>query len=133
MTEQKPLELILARNLLASISTPALLTGPAGRLLFFNDAAGALLGRRFEEAGTMSAEEWTGAFGPLDANNETIPFDQIPLTVALRVGRAAHGTFRIRNAGGSCHEVAASAVPIVGPGGSSGAIVLFWPSETERE
>jgi PAS domain-containing protein len=131
MSEQKPLELILARNLLASVSTPGFLVGARGRLEFFNDAAGAMVGRHFEETGTMSAEEWTRAFGPLDANDEPIPFGEIPLTVAQRKGRPAHGTFRIRGAGGNCHDVAASAVPIVGPGGSSGAIVFFWPLESE--
>jgi hypothetical protein len=31
-------------------------------------------------------------------------------------------------------EIAASAIPIVGPDGSSGAIVIFWPlSADERE
>jgi PAS domain-containing protein len=133
MSEQKPLELILARNLLASISTPAFLVGRAGRLEFFNEAAGALVGRHFEEAGAMSAEEWTRQFGPLDANEEPIPFDEIPLTVAQRDDRPAHGTFRIRGAGGICRDVAASAIPIVGTGGSSGAIVFFWPLEAEGE
>ena len=54
MSVQKPLELILARNLLSSISTPAFLVGEDGELLFFNDAAAAMLGRRFEETGAMS-------------------------------------------------------------------------------
>ncbi len=134
MSEQKPLELILARNLLSSIATPALLTGAGGALEFFNDAAAALLGRRFEECGTMSAEEWTRTFGPLDPeSDEPMPLEEIPLTAALRETRAAHGTFRIRGAGGSSEDVAASAVPIVGPGGSSGAIVFFWPLGPEEE
>ena len=136
MSEQKPLELILARNLLSSISTAAFLTEASGDLQFFNDAAGALLGKHFEECGTMSAQEWTSTFGPLDSNDEPIPVDEIPLAVALREGRAAHGTFRIRNAGGSCRDVAASAVPIVGSTGStgsSGAIVFFWPLEVDEQ
>jgi PAS domain-containing protein len=126
MSAQKPLELILARNLLASISTPAFLVGELGTLLFYNEAAAALLGRRFEETGTMSAQEWTTEFGPFDERDQPIPYDQIPLTVAVREGRPAHGTFRI--ATGSEHrEIAASAIPIVGPGGATGAIVIFWP------
>ncbi len=44
MSVQKPLELILARNLLSSISTPAFLVGEDGALLFYNEGAGALLG-----------------------------------------------------------------------------------------
>src|SRR5947209_20069151 len=95
MSAQKPLELILARNLLASISTPAFLVGEQGTLLFYNEAASALLGRRFEETGTMSAQEWTAEFGPFDERDQPIPYDQIPLTVAVREGRPATGTFRI--------------------------------------
>jgi PAS domain-containing protein len=132
MSEPKPLELILARNLLSSISTPAFLVGRAGRLEFFNDAAGAMLGRRFEETGTMDAEEWTRTFGPLDSDDQPIPLDEITLTAAVRDGRPDHGTFRIRNAGGTCHDVAASAVPVVGPDGASGGMVFFWPLQPEE-
>jgi PAS domain-containing protein len=131
MSVQKPLELILARNLLSSISTPAFLVGAEGALLFYNEAAGALVGRRFEEGGTMSAEEWTAAFGPFGPGDEPIPYDEIELTRSLRDGHPSHGEFRIRVAGGACRDVAASAIPIVGPGGSSGAIVIFWPLSGE--
>ncbi len=40
----RPLELILARNLLASLSTPAFLVDEDGVVVFYNDAAAALLG-----------------------------------------------------------------------------------------
>src|SRR5581483_11901396 len=95
MSAQKPLELILARNLLASISTPAFLVGELGALLFYNEAASVLVGRRFEETGTMEVDEWTTEFGPFDERDRPIPYDQIPLVVAVRDGRPAHGTFRI--------------------------------------
>ena len=127
MSVQKPLELILARNLLSSISTPAFLVGREGTLLFYNEAAGALIGRRFEETGTMTAAEWTTAFGPFDENGDSIPYDEHNLTKSLREGRPAHGNFRIGVASGIHQEIAASAIPIVGPDGSSGAIVIFWP------
>jgi PAS domain-containing protein len=127
MSAQKPLELILARNLLASISTPAFLVGHEGRLLFYNDAAAALLGRRFEESGTMPAKEWTAEFGPFDRNDRPIPYNEIPLVVAVREGRPAHGIFRIA-AADHTREIAASAIPIVGPTGATGAIVIFWPT-----
>jgi PAS domain-containing protein len=130
---QKPLELILARNLLSSISTAAFLVSDEGTLLFYNDAAGAMVGRRFEESGTMSAEEWTAEFGPFDDDDKPIAYDRVPLTVALRKGRPSHGKFRINVAGGVHQDIAASAIPIVGPGGSSGAIVIFWPLEEDEQ
>jgi PAS domain-containing protein len=129
---QKPLELILARNLLSSISTPAFLVGEEGALLFYNEAAGALVGRRFEETGVMSAQDWTAEFGPFGPDDRPMPYDKIPATVALRQNRPYHGKFRICGAGGNHQDIAASAIPIVGPGGSGGAIVLFWPVDAEN-
>jgi PAS domain-containing protein len=124
---QKPLELILARNLLSSIITPALLLGEEGQLLFFNEAAAAMLGRRFEDIGMLSSAQWTARFGPFGEDNLPIPYDEIPATIAVRHQRAFHGTFRISAAGGHFADVEASTIPIVGPGGSSGAVVIFWP------
>src|SRR5438270_2280064 len=95
MQVQKPLELILARNLLSSISTPAFLVGDQGALLFYNEAAGALVGRRFEETGVMNAQEWTSEFGPFGDDDEPMPYDQIPATIALRDERPYHGKFRV--------------------------------------
>ncbi len=127
MSAQKPLELILARNLLSSISTPAFLTGDEGMLLFYNEAAAALLGRRFEESGRLTHEEWSAEFGPFEENGRPLAYDELPLTQAIREGRPEHFTFQIRTHHGAMRQIAASGIPIVGPGGSSGAIVIFWP------
>jgi PAS domain-containing protein len=134
MSAQKPLELILARNLLTSLSTPAFLVGPSGVLLFYNEAAGALVGRSFEETSEMAASEWTAAFGPFGERGESLPYDELPATIAVRENRPYHGRFHIRGADGQRREIAASTIPIVGSGGSTGAIVIFWPvDETESE
>jgi PAS domain-containing protein len=133
VSAQRPLELILARNLLTSISTPAFLVGEGGTLLFFNEAAGAMLGRRFEDTEELGVADWTSEFGPFDESGEPIPYDHIPATVALRGNRPYHGRFSIKGARGNRVDIAASAIPIVGPGGSSGAIVIFWPVEEDEE
>jgi PAS domain-containing protein len=130
MAAQKPLELILARNLLTSISTPAFLLDEHAALVFYNEAAGALLGRSFEDAGRMSPEEWISTYGPLDDDGQPIPLDELPSTQAVRKGRPAHGVFRIRSAGGGEHAIESSTFPIVASEeGSSGAMVLFWPRD----
>jgi PAS domain-containing protein len=126
MSAQKPLELILARNLLSSLTTPAFLAGDDSTLLFYNEAAGVLIGRRFEETGSMAVAEWTRLFGPFDENGAPINLDATPLTLALRDGRPHHARLRIRVSTGSQQDIEASAIPIVGSGGSSGAIVIFW-------
>jgi PAS domain S-box-containing protein len=130
---QKPLELILARNLITSISTPAFLVDEGGTLIFYNEAAGALLGMSFEEAGKMHAEQWGTQFGPFDDDGERIPMEELPLTVALREGRPAHSNFRIRSATGVDHDIEVSAMPISASEGPSGAMAIFWPRDNERK
>jgi PAS domain-containing protein len=125
----RPLQLILARNLLSSLSTPAFLVDADGNLLFFNEAAAALLGRRFEEAGQMPADEWTATFGPFDDAGAPIAYDELPLTLALRGNRPSHAAFRIRSANGAEHDIEASALPLVGDQDFHGAIVIFWPAQ----
>jgi PAS domain-containing protein len=124
---QRPLELILARNLLASLSTPAFLIDGKGDVAFYNEAAGELLGRRYEDSGPMAVADWTGRFGPFDADGNPIPFEQLELTEALRGNRPAHQQFWIRSQNGATHEIAASGFPIVGAGGYRGALIVFWP------
>lgn len=128
---QKPLELILARNLLTSLSTPAFLVDHAGRLLFYNEAAGAVLGVSFEEAGRMSPEDWGARFGPFTSEGERIRFDELPLTLALRNGRPAHASFCIHSADGEAHDIELSAFPITAEE-VSGAIAIFWLVSEER-
>ena len=79
----------------------------------------------------MTASDWIKEFGPFDDHDEPLPFNRLPGTAALRENRPYHGNFRICAAGGQHQDIAASAIPIVGPGGSSGAIVIFWPVGTE--
>ncbi len=129
MSPQKPIELILARNFLASLSTPAFLVDDDATLVFYNDAAAALLGRRFEETGKLTSEEWGRQFGPFDDSGDPLPHNELPLAAALRSGRASHSSFRIRSADGAEHEVELSAMPIVATTGARGAMVIFWPAE----
>jgi PAS domain-containing protein len=129
----RPLELILARNLLSSLSTPAFLVDEAGDIVFYNEGASTLLGRRFEDGGPMKAAEWTAMFGPFGADGAAIPFEQLKLTQALRGNRPAHARFAIRSLAGVRHLIEASALPIVGANGFHGAIVVFWPAGEDEE
>jgi PAS domain-containing protein len=122
----RPIELILARNLLSSLSTPAFLADRTNDIIFYNEAAGALLGRRFEESGTLSAERWLNDFGPLDERGEPIPLEDQPVARALRANSAVHARHRIRSLGGAVHDVEVSGMPLIGTDGFHGAMVFFW-------
>src|SRR6478752_3721929 len=125
---QRPLELILARNLMSALSTPAFLVDEGGLLVFYNEAAGMLLGKRFEELGTVGPQEWGSLFGPFDESGEPIPYDDLPLVKAVRAGRPAHAELSVRSTDGTQHDVEVSAFPILTPAGSQGSIAIFWPS-----
>ncbi|MEK6277251.1 MAG: PAS domain-containing protein [Actinomycetota bacterium] len=124
---QKPIELILARNLISSLSTPAFLVDEGGVLIFYNEAAGSLLGKRFEEIGKVGPEQWGSIFGPFDEQGDPIPYDELPLVISIRQGRPAHANLQVRSADGAEHEIEVSALPIVTPHGSRGGIAFFWP------
>ena len=131
-SSQRPLELIHARNLLSSLATPALLVNRPGDVIFYNEAAGALLGRRFEDTGTLSASNWTMTFGPLDEHGEPMPIERQPLTAALRANRPAHAAHTIRSADGTHHDIQVSGIPIMGAGGFAGAMLFFWTVSEAR-
>jgi PAS domain-containing protein len=133
MSAQRPIELILARNFLSSVSTPAFLVDAAGEIVFYNEGAGHLLGQRFEEAGRMPAEQWTARFGPLGDDGQPIPFDRLPLTVALRKNSPSHAFMTIRTRDGAPRRIEASAMPILGTGGFQGALVIFWPASEDDD
>jgi PAS domain-containing protein len=128
---QKPLELILARNLMSALSTPAFLVDEGGLLVFYNDAAGTLLGKGFDEVGHVGPTEWGGLFGPYDGAGETIPYEELPVVRAVRAGRPAHASFGVRAFDGQVHAVECTAFPILTAHGSQGAIAIFWPVEDE--
>jgi PAS domain-containing protein len=128
-SSQRPLELILARNLLSSLSTPTLLVNRPGDIIFYNEAAGALLGRPFEEAGALPAQEWVNTFGPFGDDGGPLPLEEQPLTTMLRHNRAAHAQHRIRSVDGAEHAVAVTGLPIIGADRFQGAMIFFWPVE----
>jgi PAS domain-containing protein len=130
-TEQKPIELILARSLLDSLSTPGCLIDLEGTLVYYNEAVAKLAGLSFEETGPLAATEWAEMFGPFDHAGRHIPFDEHPLTLDVRAGRAGHFNQRFRSADGNDFEVAVSAIPLLGVSGFEGALVFFWPARAE--
>ncbi|MEA2125648.1 MAG: hypothetical protein QOI80_2430 [Solirubrobacteraceae bacterium] len=126
----QPVEQILARNLVSGITLATFLVDPDGVLIFFNDAAGEMIGRRFEEVGRLRREEWNSEFGPFDEFGKLMPTENMPLTVALRDGLPAHDRFRVSVAGDELVDVDVSALPLTTADGFKGAIVVFWRSDT---
>ena len=131
VTDQRPVELILARGLMANITTPAFLVDPDGTLVFFNDAAGDLLGLRYEDTGPMDIGTWGTRFTPLGDDGRPLAVEELPLAIALRDLKPVHRAFTVRSATGQQREIEVSAFPIVGNTGMRGAMAIFWDAGAE--
>ncbi|MGH2453713.1 MAG: PAS domain-containing protein [bacterium] len=123
----QPIELILMRQLAEYLVMPIFLVDPAGDLLFYNEPAEEMLGRRFDEAGPMPAAEWSTAFSQRDDDGAPIASDHLPLMIALRQHRPAHRTFWITGHDGVARRLGVTAFPLEGSAGRHlGAVALFW-------
>ena len=58
------IEIILNRQLADCLSIPVFITDTIGNLIFYNEPAEEILGRRFEETGEMSVEIWSTIYKP---------------------------------------------------------------------
>ncbi|HXK21544.1 MAG TPA: PAS domain-containing protein [Myxococcota bacterium] len=123
----RPVELVLMRQLASYLTTAIYLIGPDGCLIFYNEPAERLLGRRFDEAEQMGAEEWSALLEPLDAEGEPIELDERPMIIAWRRQQPAHRRYSIRAFDEARHEIEGLAFPLVGSAGRQlGAVGVFW-------
>ena len=122
-----PIQIILTRQLAGYLDVPLFLVDPKGTLLFYNEPAETILGRRFEESGAMPAEEWSTGFDPVDAEGKPILPEELPLMIALTRRRPAYRRFFIRGLNGVRRHLEVAAIPITGLQGEFlGAAALFW-------
>jgi PAS domain-containing protein len=124
--QQHPVEMIMARGFVANLTTPAFLVDGDGVLVFFNEAAGEILGLAFEEAGPMPPEVWGARFAPTGADGEALDPAELPLSIALGEGKPAHAPMRITSAAGRDEGIEVTAFPVIGQDGQSGALAIFW-------
>jgi len=122
-----PIQIILIRQLAGYLSVPLFLVDPQGTLLFYNEPAESVLGRRFEDTGPMPAEQWSSVFEPFDEQEQPVPPESLPLRIALSTQRPAHRRFFIRGLDGVLRHIEVTAIPIIGLQGEFlGAAALFW-------
>lgn len=126
------IELILNRQLADCLSIPVFITDTDGNLIFYNEPAEDILGKRFEDTGEMPVEQWATDFKPVDEHGVPLPPHELPLVKTLKNSLPYHKTFRIESMQGRSERIAVTSYPIIGRTGKTlGAVAIFWKSKDE--
>src|SRR5436190_20829549 len=83
------IEIILIRQLASSLTTPLMIFDPHGTLLFYNEPAEPILGRRFEETGRIVVSELHDIFFATDEQGNRLPSEAMPSHIVLAECRPA--------------------------------------------
>ncbi len=128
---QKEIEVIITRQLASSLAMPVFIVDTDGNLIFYNEPAEEILGRRFDETGELAAHEWTHAFIPTNADGEPLKPEELPLIVALSERRPHHSDFWIRGLDSVPRHIEVTAFPLIGQGDRNlGAVAIFWEAHS---
>ncbi len=127
MGNQQSIEIILLRQWASHMATPVWIAGTRGELLYYNEPAEALLGKRFDEAGEMRLRDLPKIFETTAPDGTPIADDNLPLGIALTRREPAHLRVRITALDGVPRLLDITAVPLIVQGGQYlGAMAMFW-------
>lgn len=123
----KHLALIIARELASQLSTATLIADADGNLVFYNEAAEAILGRTYAEAGPMPAADWPSLFRVEDSEGRPLPLEELPGGIALAEKRPAHARICIVGLDGERRAISVTAMPLFAhPTEVVGMVAFFW-------
>ena len=122
-----PIEIILNRQLADCLAIPVFITDTVGNLLFYNEPAEEILGKRYQDTGEMKVEEWSTIFLSKDENGKLLEPEDLPLVKTLLNQLPYFKTFWIESLKGKSEKISVSSYPIIGRAGIFvGAVAIFW-------
>lgn len=123
---QRNVALILARELAVNLATPMWIWDQEGTLIYLNEPAEAIVGRRQHDLGVLRQDD-IPQFQPEDLEGNPIDASMLPSAVALREHRASHLVMRIVGMDGVKRTIEGSAFPLFARGNELvGAVSVFW-------
>lgn len=129
-TGQKDLVLILARELAAHVASPLFIVDAKGTLIYYNEHAEAILGRRFEDTGELPAAEWGALWSPRDLDHGAVPIEELPLIIAATERRPAHRPLLITGSDHVDRIIEVTAFPLISKDNRFvGGVAIFWERE----
>jgi PAS domain-containing protein len=122
----KHLVLILAREFASSLSTPTLIADERGYLVYYNEAAELVVGRRFSETGEIPLDEWVAEFEPRTVSADTLAPERRPARIAFDERRPSHLRYRVTSADGVEREIESTAFPLFARTDEFVGVVVIW-------
>jgi PAS domain-containing protein len=119
-----PAELRLFREVADALGVPTAITNARGDLVYYNRSAEHILGQPLTRP--LRHAEWAELWSPTNLQGAPIAADQLPLTVAFRRRRPAHGWLTIASLDGVARRLEVMAFPVENAGRLLGAVALFW-------
>jgi PAS domain-containing protein len=124
---QREIEIILIRRWASYVTLPLFLVSAEGDVLYYNDSAGRMLGRTYDESGSMTADELAEIYSTAREGGEPMPAHELPLLRALRTRQPAYGRLRYRALDDREWSVEICAMPVTGLAERFlGVLVAFW-------
>ncbi len=109
----KDIEIILMRQLASCLAMPIFLVDPEGNLVFYNEHAERVLGKRFEETGMVPVELWSTMFRPFEEDGTVILPEALPLVRALHERVPCWRRFWIEGLDGVKRKIEVTAFPLI--------------------
>ncbi len=123
------IQMVLLKQVASYLAMPIFVVDAEGALVYYNEPAEELLGRRYEETGQLPLEVWGRMWTPTDSLGDPLPPERLPLGIAVREHRATQETMWIRGSDGVTRRITITAIPIDGRASELlGALALFWES-----
>ncbi len=123
----QPIEIILLRQLATTLALPVWLLDPAGELIFFNEAAERVLGRRFQETEPLHVQQMLSVFNMTLSDGSAIPVTELPLAFQAALRHPLHRELGLTGFDGRVHAIEVTAFPVIGHQGVAlGVVAMFW-------
>lgn len=120
-------ELIVMRQLASYLAMPIFVQDDEGNLVYFNEPAEPILGRRFDETGALTRQELWELFRPVRADGSPLPYDDSPFRTVRDRGEPVHQVFHMRAIDGTLRRVEGTAIPLTTASGHVvGSFSVFW-------
>lgn len=126
-TQNRPLPLILARELASNVATPFLVLDKDGTIVFFNERAEQIIGSTAAELGDLTEEQWRALLSVERLDGTPVASDQTPSAIARRECRPYLDTLVYTRQDGHRMKLVVMAVPLLAHANDlAGVFLVFW-------